>query len=65
MDNFIDAVDLNTELSGLNLQKKGRGFRQKKKSVRVHLQLLVTESHTDRCHPFTKLPQYAGLVIFF
>ena len=46
-------------------RNRGRGFRQKKKSVRIHLQLLVTESHTDRCHPFTKLPQYAGLVIFF
>ena len=46
-------------------RNKGRGFRQKKKSVRIHLQLLVTESQTDRRHPFTKLPQYAGLVIFF
>ena len=46
-------------------RNKGRGFRRRKKSVRIHLQLLVTESHTDRCHPFTKLPQYAGFVIFF
>ena len=63
---FIDAVDLNTKLSGLNLTEiKAKAFGEEKKSVRIHLQLLVTESHTDRCHPFTKLPQYAGLVIFF
>ena len=62
---FIDAVDLNTELSGLNLTEIKAEALGKKKSVRIHLQLLVTENHTDRCHPFTKLPQYTGLVIFF
>ena len=63
---FIDAVDLNTELSGLNLTEiKAEALGKKKKSVRIHLQLLVTESQTDRRHPFTRLPQYAGLVIFF
>ena len=57
---------MNTELSGLNLAEiKAEALGEEKKSVRIHLQLLVTESHTDRCHPFTKLPQYAGLVIFF
>ena len=49
-DSFTDAVDLNTEPSGLNHRNKGRGFKQN--SVHIHLQPLVSESYSDGHHVY-------------